>query len=125
MQVGCLLLILLSGVQTGSDIHLKGSVLKRFLKTKGASHKLQTVRWDVSDRVFSRNPLRRSRGYALFASKGIGILVRLSDPGLQEVIRRGGRAVLRGRVRKVPPRRRRKDEPRYYLDVRDVSRRKK
>ena len=125
MQVGLLIISLLVGVQSGSDLHLKGTQLKRFLRTKGASHLLRTVRWDVSGSVFDRNPLRKVRGYALFQSKGIAILVRLSDPGLRELIRKGGKACLRGRVRKVPPSRRRKGEPRYYLDVREVTRRKK
>ena len=125
MQLPILLLILSAGMQAGSDVHLKGAVLKRFFKTGGASHLGRTVRWDVKDSVFAHPPLRKAGGYALHAWRGVGILVRLSDPGLREVIRRGGRAILRGRMRRTPPRKRRKNEPRYYLDVRSVTRRKK
>ena len=120
-----IILSLLVTPQSGSDKKLEGVGLARFYKTRGASHAGRVVRWDVNGKVFNRRPLRRSRSYALYKSKGIGILVRLSDPGLSEVRRKGGRACLRGRVRRVHKGKRRKGDPAFYLDVREVTRRRK
>ena len=118
------LILLCLPLQSGSDVKLRGAELARFHKTRGASHLGRNVRWDVNGKVFDRPPLRRSRRYALYRSKGIGILVRLGDPGLSEVRRKGGRACLRGRVRRVPAKTRRKGDPTCYLDVREVTRRR-
>ena len=72
MQLPILLLILSAGMQAGSDVHLKGAVLKRFFKTGGASHLGRTVRWDVKDSVFAHPPLRKAGGTLFMPGEGSG-----------------------------------------------------
>lgn len=113
--------LLCLGAQPASDVHLEGRTLERFIKTRGRSHVGCDVRWDLGAGTFSK-PRKRARGYGLFETRGLGIVVRLNDPGLHEVRRRGGRACVRGRVFPVPPKGRRKDGPVCFVAVREITR---
>jgi hypothetical protein len=103
-----------------SDVQLDGDDLQRFLKTKGASHVGQDVRWYVPAKSFSV-PRRERNGQLLFAQQGIGVIAAEGDAGLAEVRRRGGYAVVRGRVTAVPAKDRAPGDPAYVVVARSLS----
>lgn len=106
-----------------ADVPLEAARLDAFIKSAGASELGRSVRWTVAAKVLS-TPKTVRRGYELHVHKGIGILVPTASTALEEVKRRGGRAVLRGRIVRVPESGRGKGDPEYALEVREISRRK-
>src|SRR5690349_2812368 len=110
-------LLLLGALLVGSacaqsDAQLEGDALVRFTKSKGASHAGQDVRWYVPAKVFAV-PKKSRNGTALYVQQGVGVLVAEGDGGLAEVRRRGGVAVVRGRVTAVPAKDREPGDPAY------------
>ncbi|MAG57229.1 MAG: hypothetical protein CMJ83_13125 [Planctomycetes bacterium] len=123
MLVLGLLLAALSPAQK-VDVVLEGARLQRFLRSKAASESGRSVCWRVPSKTFSK-PLRSRRGHDLFVHKGVGLVIGSRAADLLEIRRRGGIAVVRGRVFRVPQKRRRKGDPAYAIDVREIRRRRK
>ena len=117
-----ILLILIPATQS-SDVRLEGARLALFERTKGASELGRDVHWRIPAVAFSR-PARQRRGYDLYVHKGVGLVIGSRAADLQEIRRRGGVASVRGRVFRVPPKRRRRGEPAYAIDVRQIRRRR-
>lgn len=116
-----LLLCCVAGVAAAqSDVELEGDALARFQKTKGASHAGRDVRWDVPAKAFAL-PLRVAGGYALYVHQGVGILVDEGSSGLAEVRRRGGIAVVRGRVTALTAKEKRPGEPGHVVFVKSLT----
>ena len=113
-------LLVAGAVAAQSDVQLEGDALIRFEKTKGASHVGQDVRWYVPAKNFAI-PKRARNGMLLFTQKGVGLIVPEDDAGLAEVRRRGGFAVVRGRVVAAPPKDRAPGDPAYVVVVRSLS----
>jgi hypothetical protein len=88
-------------VGPGSDVRLEGVRLEAFLKTRGRSEVGHDVRWKIPAITFAL-PSRSRHGLQLFVHKGIGIVCSAEDSGLAEVRRRGGQALVRGRVVRAP-----------------------
>lgn len=103
-----------------SDVELERDALVRFKATKGASHVGQSVRWDVPAKALSV-PLRERGGLLLFVQDGIGVVVAGESSELAEVRRRGGIAVVRGRVVAVPAKDRKPGEPSHVVVVKSLS----
>lgn len=118
-----LLIPLLSPPQT-TDVRLEGNRLARFLSSKGASESKRNVHWRIPAKAFAR-PVRRRRGYDLYVHKGIGLVIGSRAADLVEIRRRGGIASVRGRVFRVPSKRRRKGDPTFAVDIREIRRRRK
>lgn len=114
------LLFVADATPAQSDVQLEGDALVRFEKSRGASHVGSDVRWYVPAAVFAV-PSRSKNGHALFRHKGVGIVVEEGDAGLAEVRRRGGFAVVRGRVTTTPPDARRPGDPSHVVLVRSLS----
>lgn len=114
------LLLLAEASPAQSDVQLEGDALVRFEKSRGASHDGSDVRWYVPANVFAV-PSRVKNGHALFRHKGVGIVVEEGDAGLAEVRRRGGFAVVRGRVMPTPSEARRPGDPAHVVIVRSLS----
>ena len=122
--VATLLVLLSLASPQRSDLKLEGPVLARFLKSKGRSLAGQSVHWHLPAKVFTREKSSR-RGMLIFETQGIAIVVPARSPGLSDVRRRGKIACVRGRIRRIPKRGRRKGGPSYYIDVRSLRHRKK
>lgn len=103
-----------------SDVELERDALVRFKATKGASHVGQSVRWDVPAKALSV-PLRERGGLQLFVQDGIGVVVAGESSELAEVRRRGGIAVVRGKVVAVPAKDRKPGEPSHVVVVKSLS----
>jgi hypothetical protein len=112
--------LLVSFAAAQSDVQLEGDALIRFLKTKGASHVGEDVRWYVPAKVFAL-PKKSRNGTALYVQQGIGMLVAEGDGGLAEVRRRGGMGIVRGRVTPVPAKDRQPGDPGYVVVVRSLA----
>jgi hypothetical protein len=114
-----------------SDVKLVGAVLRRFLRSKGRTLRGRQVVWNVPASVFDRAQRRRG-DHALFVHKGIGIVVRVQEPALGRLRRRGGVARLRGRVHAAPRRAGpapakggKKTGPEHYIAVRSLKARRR
>jgi hypothetical protein len=103
-----------------SDVELERDELVRFRGTKGASHVGRDVRWDVPAKSLSL-PVRTQGGMLLFVHEGVGIVVPEGSAELAEVRRRGGFAVVRGRIRAWPGKERRPGDPAHILVARSLA----
>ncbi len=112
-----------AGLGPGSDVRLEGVRLQRFLETKGESEVGVDVAWKVPSLVFAV-PRRQKDGHALFVCKGVGILVPAGLAGREEIERRGGLALIRGRVERVPKGRAKKGDPTVIVVARELTRRR-
>ncbi len=107
--------------QMPSDIKVEGTRLVEFKRSKGASLAGNDISWNVPARTFER-PLWTRRGFTLYLSDGIGVLVPAGHDALAELRRRGGVALVRGTVK--PHSDAKPGEPAYVVIVRDLNRRK-
>ena len=107
-------------VSAQSDIELERDPLVRFKATKGASHIGQAVRWDIPAKALSV-PVRGRGGLLLFVHDGVGVVVAAESSELAEVRRRGGVAVVRGKVVAVPAKERKPGDPSHVVVVRSLS----
>ena len=112
-----------AGLGPGSDVRLEGVRLQRFLETKGESEVGVDVAWKVPSLVFAV-PRRQKDGHALFVCKGVGILVPAGLAGREEIERRGGLALIRGRVERAPGGRERRAIPPVIVSPPDLTRRR-
>ncbi len=106
-----------------SDAKMEGAQLAKFHSTRGASEDGKDVAWTVPAKALG-TPKKSRKGWELYVSRGIGILVPTGSTALAEIRRRGGFALLRGKVSAVPAAKREEGDPAYVLTVREISRRK-
>src|SRR5262245_31421120 len=116
------LVALAAGPQATSDAALREGRLEAFLRSKGSSELGRDVCWRIAAKSLVAEARGRG-GQLLFVHKGIGLVVPAGLPGLEDVRRRGGTAVVRGRVVKVPADAVERGDPPYALLVREITRR--
>jgi hypothetical protein len=115
--------MVLSPLPAQSDTDVKGAVATQFTRSKGASLAGQNVHWHVAAKVF-HVPKKSRGGVSLYMSHGIGILTDARSSAVDEVMRRGGQACVRGRVVRVPEKEREPGDPSYAIVVSSLSHRK-
>jgi len=113
----------LSTAPQASDVKLRGTVMTRFVKTKGASLRNRDVQWTMPATVF-RTAKERRRGHEIFVHKGIALVIASNAADLREIRRRGGVASVRGRVIAIPVSQRRKGGPSHGIVIRQIRRRR-
>jgi hypothetical protein len=106
-----------------SDIEVKGAVATEFTRSKGASMLGRSIHWHVPSKAF-HVPKKTRRGFSLYVSQGIGILVDARSAAVEEVRRRGGQACIRGSVVQVPEKEREDGDPAYAIVVSSLAYRK-
>lgn len=118
---GLIFILIVPLLAQRSDIRLEHGRLDAFLKSRGASELGADVAWKVPAKAVSSAD-ESLKGALGFRHRGILLVIGKENPGLAEVQRRGGKALIRGTVVEVPGK---ESEPkRYAILVREISRRR-
>ncbi len=107
----------------GSDLEVTKDVGQQFVKSKGASLVGRDIHWHVPAKAFV-TARRTKNGHCLFVSQGIGIITVAYSSEVEEVVRRGGVACVRGHVLPVPTSDRTPGDPSYVVVVRSLAHRR-
>lgn len=103
-----------------SDVRLDGVRLDAFSASRGQSEVGRHVLLTLPAKVFAL-PKTARRGAALYQWKRVSFVVPLTDPGLDEVRRRGGKARVRGQVVATSAAEQAKGAPPCIVVVRELS----